>query len=975
MPMKNNLILLLLLFLSISIYPQSNAQSNSPIRYYTIQGIVIDSLDNSPIEMAVAAIYNTRTNKLIKGEFTNKDGKFTLNGLSSSSYSIMVTLLGYDTTRITIPQTMLTRSTITLDTIKLKTSDFLLSDVIVTAEPPELVVKEDTLEYNAAAFRVEEGAVVEELIKRLPGIEVDEDGKITKPDGKAVRRVFVDGKEFFGTDPKMATRNLTADIVDKVQVIDKKSDLAILTGVEDDEEETIINITIKKGMKKGWMGNITSGVGVLSQNASDEDIRYTENFMVNRFLENDQISFIANANNINNQGSNDRGNNVRSGRSRGNSGSGITSSNTFGVNTAKIINDKLKFGGNINYNYSDNFAESSSFRQQLLRDSTSYRQNSSSDREYSNNISFNGRLEYLMDTLTTIIVSPNISYNYSISKTNSHQVTMAGDIDSSKVNESLSNNRMRSDGLDASIQVDLSRKLSSKGRRISFSTTLSTSTSTGKGDNISENHYYRRDSMVYLDQRSRSDQNRSSYNFRATYVEPVGNNNFLNFSYNIRFNSTENKRKTLDYEEDTGDYTYLNPDYSKSSETNTINQNIRVNFNSVRPNYTYNIGLNIAPNYTKSKSYIKDWYSSGNDSIVNELPGRTATNYAPQLDFTYRFSQDRMVRKNLRLRYNGRTNQPSVSQLDPTPNNTNPLNIRSGNPDLLPSFNHNISLDYNYYHREKQASLNITANHTFTQNQIINFTEYEESTGIQYTSPINENGSWNSSLNVLFSKPLDSKKRLKFNTNTTSGFSNQIGYTKIQKQSERNVSKTLRLGETVSLSYTLDKFYTMFRGRLNYSKTSNTVSANDNNKQESFNYNFRYEVQYTFPYRWSLSSNITYTANRGLSTGYNKNETIWNAQLSKTLFKHQQGSIRLQVTDILQQRLNIRRTVNANYIEDRETNAMTGYFLLSFTYRFNNISGGNRGRSRDQNSYNSDQGPGSFDRGGGGGYGGGRGGR
>ncbi|MFV0418087.1 MAG: outer membrane beta-barrel protein [Dysgonomonas sp.] len=974
--MKNKIILFLLL-ISVSAYSQNNQDNNQTNNTFSIKGIVVDSIENMPIEMAVATLYNNTNKAIIKGVPTDNKGIFTFNSISSSSYILTVTLLGYDTVHISIPQKIFTKREIKLDTIKLHISDIMLSDVTVTAEPPELVIKEDTLEYNAAAFKVAEGAVVEDLIKRLPGMEVDADGNIKKPDGKQVRKVFVDGKEFFGDDPKMATKNLTADIVDKVQVIEKKSDMAILTGVDDGEEETVINITIKKGMKQGWMGNVTSGLGALTRENSDNSPRYTENLMVNRFLENDQISFIANANNINNQGSSDRGNNVRSGR--GSSGrSGITSSNTFGVNTAKIINDKMKFGGNISYNYSDSYAENDRFRQNLLKDSVSYRKSLSADQDYSNNITFDGRLEYQMDSSTMIIFNPHLSYNYSKSNSTSHQITMAGDRDSTKVNESNSSDRLQSDGLNTRLGLDISRKLSQKGRRISFGASYGLSQSSGSGTNMSENIFYLSpDRNRSYNQITQSDQNRYSYSLSVNYVEPVGNNNFLDFSYNIDVNNTKNRKETLDYDENTDDYTYIDPEFNKSSDSKNINQNIRTNFRSVRPKYTYNIGLRIAPTKTSSKSFIQDWYPDGNDSIVNHLNGRTATNYAPQLDFTYRFSNTREMRKNLRFRYNGSSSQPSVSQLDPTTNNTNPLYIRSGNPDLLPAFTHNISLNYDFNNRESQEVFTVDFTHRFIQNQIINYTKYEEGTGVQYSSPINENGTWNMNGNIYFAKPFDNKKRLRFSSRTSSGYNNGIGYVTVNKQSERNISKTFNVTQELNLSYSNDVFYGQIRGRLNYSKTSNTVSTNQNG-METFNYFLEYNTTLTLPYSWSVTSNINYTANRGLSTGYNLNEIIWNAQISKLFLRYNRGSIRLQVNDILQQRLSIRRNVTANYIEDVRNNAMTGYFMISFAYRFNNIGGGNRNRQRGGERPEFDGGDegGRGERGsrGGGSFGGGRGG-
>ena len=951
--MKNRLLLLIaLLCLSSIAYSQLGKPSVS-----VISGTVVDTLQNETIEMATATLYSLRDSSIVQASMANKDGFFELKNVKPASYFLVVTFIGYKPTYINLPEHRFTSSTLKLGNINLDNSGITLSAIEITAEPPELVVKEDTLEYNAAAFKLQESAVVEDLIKRLPGVEVDTEGKITTSTGKQVRRVFVDGKEFFGNDPKMATKNLTVDIVDKVQVVEKKSDLAILTGVEDDDPETIINITIKKGMKKGWMGNATGGVGALVDNSLSESARYTTNAMINRFTEENQLSFIANANNINNQASSDAGNTVRSSRG-GSAGNGITSSNTFGVNTANILSKKLKMGSSMTYNYSDNYTNSNSFRQNLNEKNPTDRDSRSRDQNYSNNFSFNAKLEYRPDTLTTMIFTPTISYNWSSSNSNSSQTTRKRDADSTSVNSSKSDNTLKSDGINARMQFDVSRKFSTKGRRVSFSAWFNINNSSGDGTNNSENKFYLKPSEdKSFNQESHTTGNRNSYNVRFTYVEPVYKGNFINFSYNLQVNNTENRKTTYDYDPLTDDFTLLNGDYSRSSDIQTINHNFRVNFNSNKTKYAYNIGLNIVPVYTKSKSFVKDYYGEGNDSIISPEKSRTAVNFAPQIDFTYRLSNDKAARKNLRFRYSGRTTQPSVTQLESSKNNTNPLNIRSGNPDLLPSFSNNVSFEYNDYNRNSQRSLNGSVTFTFIQNAFVNFTTYDPETEIRETKPINENGSWNSSANLLFTKPLDSKKRFKFSTQSNFGFRKQMGYTTLDKESGsvKNISKTVNLGETLGLSYSNDWFYGQLRGTIRYSETK--YSLDEVERQESYNYKLSYNTQITLPYNWSIGSDINYSGSEGLTAGYNRSEVIWNAEISKQIFKKKNGSLRLQMTDILQQKLNINRSVSSTFIQDTEYTALTSYVMLSFTYRFNNIGGKRSGRGSfdtQENHYPSD---------------------
>lgn len=940
-------ILLIAIIFSARLTAQTATSSYPKGAKHTVEGMVMDSVSHAPVEFVSVAFFNTAApDSLLNGTATGKSGKFQSSGFAPGSYKIRLTYVGYATVEKNIAIAAQSPEKIDVGIILLSPSDIMLDAVTIIAEVPEMQVREDTIEYNAAAFRVAEGAVAEDLLKRLPGIDVDTDGKITTAAGKTVKRVFVDGKEFFGSDPKMATKNLNVDMIDKVQVVEKQSDLAILTGVEDEDPETIINITIKKGQKKGWIGNVSAGIGNLMEDPAPDQSRYALNGNANRFSDSDQFSFIANANNINERGSGNRENAVRAGRG-GRATGGIVSSNVFGINTANIINDRLKIGGNASYNYGDNNVTRKDNRTNFFeKDSTTYRHSNSVSRDFNNNLSLEAKVEYKPDTLTTVIFAPSISHNWSTSIDSSSQNTRINAEDGTLANESASHNRLSSKGTDVKMQLDLSRKLSKKGRKVSLSGSFNISKNNGTGENVSETNIYApRARNTKLNQQSYSDADRNSYNIRFTYVEPIGKNYSLNVAYNIQNNETENRRSTFDYDSLMLAYAHLNPEYSKSSYNQSVNQNIRLNFRAQKTDYSYNIGINIAPMRINSKSFIVNWYPDGTDSVLYDPKPRNAVNFAPQLDFNYKLG-DRMVRKNIRFRYNGSTRQPSINQLDPTPNTTNPLNIRSGNADLLASFNHNGSIEYNYNHREKQRSLTGTWNYSFVQNDIVNFTSYED--GIQHTMPINVNGSWNTGGTLLYSGALDKRKKLKFSTHTNASYRNQIGYTRVSKESQENISKTANLSESVSLSYSNDWFYGQLRGTTSYSHTR--YSLEHLASQKSFRYNAFYNMQFTLPKSFSISTDIRYTANRGLSNGYNKDEVMWNAQFSKSFLKGNRGQIRLTLTDILRQRLNINRDIGANYLSDSETNALTSYFLLTFSYRMSAMgqrggrSSGFRGR-------------------------------
>ncbi|MDR0836562.1 MAG: outer membrane beta-barrel family protein, partial [Tannerella sp.] len=423
-----------------------------------------------------------------------------------------------------------------------------------------------------------------------------------------------------------------------------------------------------------------------------------------------------------------------------------------------------------------------------------------------------------------------------------------------------------------------------------------------------------------------------------------GNNNTIQLLYNVRYNNTENLKRTLEYDSISGTYSIIDPNYNKSLYNDFVTQTYSIAFNSVREHYDYTVGFNVMPSYTRSANFIKGGGFNGNDSIVNNISGRMVYNFSPKIDFRYRFNSS----TNMRFEYRGTTKQPSVTQLDPTQNVTNPLNIREGNPDLLPSFTNRISFRFNNNKRATQRSLSANASFSFTTNEIINFTEYEDKTGIQTTRPVNENGSWNASGDIMYNTPVGTSKKFKFNTRSSASYNNKIGFTKMKEgDSERNIAMTTALTQNLGMSYNKNWFYGQLRANIRYSNTGYSIEGKET--QTSYNYGLTYNTQIYLPQSWTFASDVDYRANRGLTTGYNKDEILWNASLSKQFLSKKQATLRLQWNDILQQRLNISRNVSSNYIEDSEYNTLTSYFMLSFIYRFNTMDGkgrGNRGEKR-----------------------------
>lgn len=910
-------------------------QQSKTIPSRNIVGNVIFAVEEEPIEYVTVQLLAAKDSTVIVSSATDKDGKFKLANIKPDNYILKTSYISFETEYYNIEAEKFRDRDITVPVVELVEKSILLDETVVVGKIPEMVVKEDTIEYNPAAFELHKNSLVEDLLKRLPGVEVDMDGNITVA-GKQIRRVTVDGENFFGRDPKMTTRNLEIDLIEKLQVIEKKSDMEEITGIDDGNRETIINITIKEDKKRGWINNIQAGLGNLTQDISTENTRYESRSMFNRFVGDNKYSLVINANNNSERGQ------------------GINSNQSVGLNMINVFSKKFKITGDISYNGGDNFVQRKSFRQNILVDSVSYRNNESESKRKNHNVALNYRFEYKPSEKTTILFTPNLSIGKSTSNDTTFTSTQAGDAEMTEVNRSTSRGSSSSNNLSLGGNLIASHEFAKKGRRITFNIQGSINNNNQLGYNRSVSEFFlMADRNQYLNQESNTDSKSNNYNINASYIEPVFSGSFLQFSYTIRNSLSHNLRNTYEYDSLQNDFTILNPEYSKSLKNSFVNQTISLSFRTVKEKYNYNAGINIEPSYIKSKSYIQNGIAEGVDSIVYAPDGRSVVNYSPNGQFIYRFNRDR----NIRVNYRGNTSQPSISQLDPTEDLTNPLNIRSGNPDLLPSFSNNISVDYNFSDREKQQSLRASASYGLVLNQIINRTIYEENTGVQRTMPINQNGMWNSNANILYSTPIDKNKRFQFSTNTNASFRNQIGYMSFKEDTDtKNIAQTLSVSENISLSYRRSWLYLQTRGVVRYSTTHNSLEEKKN--QEDVSYSVSLNSQVTLPSDWVFESSIQYSGQSGLSTGYNRNETLWNINVNKRFLKNKQATISLRWTDLLQQRMSITRNVTSNYIEDSESNVLTGYFIVGFSYRFNNFggsSGGDRGER--------------MQRGGGGGYG------
>jgi phage-related protein len=911
MKMSRSIVLVLMLCCTIaSMAQQTDAR---------IKGVV-QEVNNTPIEQATIRLLSPVDSALITGTATNRNGGFEIKQLKSGSYIMQVSFIGYNSLFKNI-QVGAGHSPLNLGTLYLKEDAIMLNDAVVFGKAAEVVMRNDTVEYNADSYKVTEGAVLEDLLKKMPGVEIDSEGKITV-NGKEIKKIMVDGKEFFSDDPKVASKNLPSKMIDKVQVLDRQSDMAMMTGFDDGDEEPTINLTIKKGMKKGWFGNAYAGYG--SQD------RYEANTMLNRFMENDQFTLMGGLNNTNSMGFTDLASNQFSAmggkkRSKGKSlgsGNGITTSGNVGANFAKAFTPQLTLGGNGRYAYANNDAHSKSSTENILQgDSSSY----SNEINQSNNISDNAgidlRMEWKPDSKTTMIFTPKIAYTYNSTNEWSNFNTLAGNLDT--VNIGNSTYQSEGEGIALSSKLEFSRKLNDEGRVLSASLAGGYDQSENDGANYSKTTYYQLtagNSDETIDQQFQL--NNNSYNYKAyvSWVEPLGRNNFLQatYSFNQRNQTSLKDSYTID---ENGEYTVLDTAYSKSYQNNYINQRASLSFKAQREKYDYTIGMNVDPSYSKSINFVKD-------TTLSELK-RTVVNFSPTIRFNYRFSKQ----TNLRINYKGSSNQPSMEQLQPVDDISDPLNTLRGNPNLNPSYVNNLNIRFQSFQPESQRAFMFMINGGYTLNDIVSKTSYEGNSGKRLTTYENIDGNWQTNARVMFNTPLRNK-RFSVSSMTYLAYNNSNGYI----NTEKNTNKNVLAYERASISFRSDLIDLTLNGGLRYSGVTNSVQSQDD--QNTFNYDLGGSTTVYLPLGFQLESDINYATNSGYTAGYEQNEILWNASASKQFLKNNQGTIRIKMYDILKQRSNISRNVTANYTRDTEYNTLSSYFMVHFIYRFSIFKGG-----------------------------------
>ena len=961
--MRKSVLTLLLLFIAMMMQAQQ----------HLITGAIIDKGTNDPVEASTVQLLRADST-YISGAISDENGLFSLQAPEDGSYLLKITSVGY---KPTVRRIMMTQGKdLAMGKININAEAIMLKAATVTAMAKKVVLKEDTFVYNSAAYRTPEGSTIEELVKRLPGAEVSDDGSI-KINGKEVKKILVDGKEFMTGDTKTALKNLPTSIIDKIKAYDEKSDLAKVTGIDDGEEETVLDFGVKRGMNKGLIANMDLSMGTKQ--------RYSERGMAAYFNDRNRLMMFASANNTNDMGF------------PGGGGPGGWGFNKQGLNASKMLGlnynyenkDKLKMDASLRWNHSDGDISSTVASENFVSQNSSF--SNSRAKNFSRSNSWDGRfrLEWTPDTMTNIMFRPSFTIKSSDALARSlsaqfnadpYQITNdpledaaraelgLEDVSTSKsllqqagalVNLQSSSSISYSESENLRGMLQYNRRLSAMGRNI----TVRTDASYGKTDanslSLTNAYMYLVDvangneTDHYNTYRYNVTPTRNySYSLQATYSEPLWRATFLQLSYKFTYKYSKTDRSTYNFsdfsDEEANQWASITPEYrgwgnylgtlrspldeyfdsdqSRFSEYKNYIHEMQLMMRFIRPKYNLSFGAMLQP---QRSNFIYDYMGQHIETT------RNVTNFSPTLDFRYRFSKV----SNLRVNYRGTTSQPSMTDLLDITDDSDPLNVTKGNPGLKPSFTNSLRAEYNDYIEKHQRALMTFVNFSMTRNSISDMVTYDDKTGGRTTQPENINGNWNARGAFMFNTAIDSAGVWNINTFTTLAYTNAVGYLSLDgKTSQKNTTKQTQVGERIAMGYRNNWLEVNLNGTLNYNHARNKLQASSNMNTWQFSYGPSITV--TMPWGMSLSTDLSQSSRRGYSDkSMNTNELVWNAQLSQGFLKGKPLTVMIQFYDLLHQQSTLSRALTAMARTDTEYNSINSYAMLHVIYRLNIIGG------------------------------------
>ncbi len=931
-------LLAIFLVMLLMLLPSYRAAAQQALPALNIRGTVYENQTLEPMQSATVKLFNEK-DSLVKGAMTTEKGQFTLPNVKPGKYTIKVSYVGYKehVFGITLPNRS---GNFKVSDIMMRENITLMKEAVVEARLPELTVVDDTVMYNADALKLEDGAMVEELIKKLPGVVEDENGGYTF-NGKNISQILVDGKEFFGNNRNMVLQNLPAEIVDKVKAYDKKSDRARITGIDDGEERTVLDLAIKKNRKRGFFGHIDGAYGTKD--------RYNGRVNFNRFIGDQKFSVMGNGNNTN--------------------GDGMTDNQRVGA-TMNWQNKVVELNGSMYGNFSQRSSESRSNSQNFEIKNSAYTNSHNWSSGDNKNFEFQYRVEWKPDSTWNILFRPEFSYGKNHNTNDSESAAFSDNpydytkdplADYAQFSKIIGVNHRRgssissSNNINGSASVQVNKRLGKPGRNITVNLRGGYGDSNGESTNYSLTDYYQilahdgGDSIYHKVQYNQNPQKNFNVNAGLSYSEPIAFQTYLQLHYEYSYNYRDNSREVRSIFDPYNDilgvneynyndfyfspYTVRDKQQCNYTKNHYQNHNINLQLRLNRTKYELTIGGNIRPQVSRI-----DYQKGRIDTILT----RTVANLSPTLRFRYKFSRQ----EQLDVRYNASTGQPNMTDMIPdTLSDANPLNIRIGNATLKPSFTQNFNLDYRRTVIEYQRTSALNLQFRTTKNSTTNRTEYNETTGGRVTMPVNVNGNWDGSANFNFNTALGPKKYWHINSGSEVRYTNAVGYLYRSKDSTtvENTTRSGNFSQRLRLTYRRNwdsnwsvEVNASSRFNYNLSRSTNATASNLDHHGYSFGGSFVIKT----PWDMTIASDINENCRRGYSDeSMNTSRLIWNASISQRLLPYKVLTLTLRAVDILGQRDDINRSVSATSRTDTQSEMVHSYVMFSANLRFGKFGG------------------------------------
>lgn len=884
-----------------------------------ITGKILDQNKN-PLEWASVILYFKQDSTMAAFSYSDKEGHFRLKNLSQGEYLLAISYVGIKT----IEREITLESTLQIEDIIMEPQDELLQGVEIVEKRIPVLISKDTIIYDAQAFNVGPNATVEDLLKRLPGIEVENDGTI-KAQGEEVKNVLVDGRRFFGNDPKMATKNLQADAIDKVQVYDRKSETAEFTGIDDGSRERTINLQLKPDRKNGIFGYASGAAGGPSG-------RYDGKLSLNKFNDATQMALLAGTNNINQSGFSFQdymqfsgGMGQMGGRgARGmaadmgvpinwNNDNGFTTFGSGGVQYSKKYGTESEINTSYFYNQSIRTQERALFRTNFLPGDKFFNYEEAEDLNTSNyNHRINLNLDQRIDTFNAFKFVSSFSFTESVST----QIRSSATKDSPFNNNNASDNKLSGEGSNYRLNGTLTyrRKFQKRGRVLGLTLSGNLSENNQTNQLLATNLFFignELDREEILNQLQDQYGNNKSFGSNLQYTEPLGKRQYLEFQYN--FNSAPMKNDRVVYDRFGNEQLIIVPELSNA---------YNATFSYHMPGFSYRIvrdKINFSTGLDWKNSRLRGSVVGVNDPIDNEFRF-----ILPNFRFNYSISRTR----NFTANYTTSVREPSILQLQPLPNNTDPLNIYLGNPNLKPEMMHRLNLRYSSFNMLTMQNLFLSGNLTYTKDKIRENQQINEEL-VTERLPINIPGEWDGWLSFNYGYPIK-KLNLRINAGANLGYNWGIAFV----NSVENQIQRFTPGGSVRLIYQLNNYLDLDLGtRTNF--TINQYSVNTEQNQQLSTYTHTGNLRVNWPKKWQFQSSLNFVQYRGRSGVFNEDVPILSASISRFILPKDRGEIKLAGVDLLNRNVGISRSVNLNFVQDEQIISLGRYLLLEFRYNIN----------------------------------------